>query len=1169
MNTLYDIMTLDIWQAVLWVLAHSLWQGIAIALVLYFLLKWVPVRHARWRYWLAFIGLVMVVFVGLATWSIQRLPETPAAQAAVAEAPDINAKYGLAPTTTPALTEETSAPAPADPAQVWAAYVVVFWAIGVLMMLLRVAFSLGTAQALVQGGRVLEDPDLKECIASLQKRLRLGAGLTVKVVDALDVPAVIGLLRPTLLLPLAFLNEMSPDQVEVVLAHELAHIRRCDVLFALMQRMIEALLFFNPAVWWISRQVSLEREACCDAWAATLTGPPETVAQTLFDVVKRLHQPAPALSAAVALANGKRPGHFTERLRRLVEPTARARLRLPWGSFVLLLAMTALGLTVLHWGTNRAVIKAAELLSPKQHIEQIAQAKADYEADSFTIRGAAPGNLLVRGTVRTFDGSPLPDDLYIELRGHYPRGGIACYSADLKDGVFQYKIRQRRVSIIAKTKAFAPLVVDPIEIESSQGLDNVELVLQPGFVAQIKLQDADGQAIKDAKVNYSYHHGNTTLAPGVLSSDETGLITVKHAADLPISLSVRQQGFQFDYWKTQLSKDKIPDWTLVPAQVSTGTLISKASGQPIPNAPIYLLSRRGFHDRVIDARTAYNQKHCCLAKTDAQGRFVLDSLRTDCIYALYVDGTEHYGPDILAGIVAGQQDLRLEVSAPRYIQGRILGEYEPKQRRLDGPKAVPVLQYSNDLDFENMGYGGGFHTPLHKLDDQVGWSFKIPNLLPNDVGISLQGHPRRRIPKIDKAIENYTIDLRPGAIDPSIIEQETRTVVVKLIAPQGWPVPTGKIRLDYVMTDRNAYKPHWLDLENGQAQLDVPMLGHGQGKFMYQSSKDLIGYWIEQKNEIPIPPGAEPYVIEVQALPAGAIHGEVLAWDGKPVGNAGVYMDTVQKSPDALHKRLPLDHSVSIGPDGRFVFTPVPLGGTYQLKAYRSQDNERALVFSQELSVTRETPTQVVTLSLPAGKTVKGRVVTPDGQGLPHAKVALNYKHEHGSHGGLPITGDAEGCFQFVHVNTHADCQYYYRVSSMGNYGGCDVAASLKGVQVIVLQEGLVLRGRTIDCKSKGLIPGAELSLYSYDSAARNKATIKTQTNAKGEFVFKGLEPVEYRVWVEGAVHPDTKIRENPDGTVSYQGSESIMVNGKQTGPVDIYVQLKPRSRLRPLEGTP
>ncbi len=1168
MNTIHHIMSLDIWHSILWALVHSLWQGLAVACVLWALLKCVPVKRVQQRYWLSALCLVTIVIGVLATWTVQRLPETQEAHVTAEVPSDVSTHYAVTPETSIPQTESHPPASRKDPWQTGAACVVLCWVLGVLMMLLRVAFSLGAAQALVQGARTLEDPNLMQRIDALKTRLTLRGPLAVKVLDTLCVPAVVGILRPTLLLPLALINEMSQEQVEVVLAHELAHVRRCDMLFTLIQRVIEALLFFNPAVWWISRQVSLEREACCDAVAVAMTGPRETVARVLFDVVSRLHEPTRALHAAVALHKGPRRGHFTERLRRLLEPAAGAHLRLPWASFAMLLTLTGLGLLVLHWGTSHAVIKAAELLSPKQLIEVVEQAKAEYGLPNNPSLAGEEGEFLVRGTVRTFDGSPLPEDLRIQLRGHYPRGGIATYGAILEDNVFQYAIRQRRFSIITNTDAFAPLVVGPLKIESDQTLDSIELVLQPGFRAQVRLQDPSGHPIKETPITYSYHLASSTFNADSLSSDANGLITFEHAADFPISLSTRTKGFQFDDWKTQLSKNNILDWTLMPAQPTTGTLVSKETGQAIAHAPIYLLARQGFQYRVFDARKSYTQKRCRLVTTDAQGRFELDSLREDCLYALYIDGTDQYGPDILSGISAGQKNLRLEVSPARYVQGQILGHYEPEQRRLNRQQAeaVPVLRYGNTLQFGNWGHSSGFHTRLYPLPDQPGWSFKIPNLVPNDVSISLKGHPSRTIPRISEAIENYIIDLRPEAVIQSVEEVETRPVIVKLNPPPGWPVPTGRIRVDHVMADRNGYKPYWLDLEDGQVQLDVPMLAHGEGRFRYESSQDLIGYWIEEKSAIPIPPGDEPHVIEVQAFPAGAIHGTVLGPNGKPMRGAGVYIDTIERSPDIQKKRMDLDRSGDVSPEGRFVFTPVPLGGLYQLKAYRSRDNERSLVFSKTLTVTREAPTQMVTLTMPLGETLKGRIVTPDGRGLSQAKVALNYKHEHGSHGGSPITTDAQGHFQFTHVNTEANCDYMVRVSPTGNFCGCEVPVTLEGTQAIMIKEGRTVRGRITDSQSGGLIPGAPVSLNpAYGSNAQYRGEIKTQTNARGELVIKGLEAVVYRVRIEGAIHPAIKITENPNGTTTYRGSKSITLRGDQPGPIDIHVQLKPRSRLQPL----
>ena len=79
-----------------------------------------------------------------------------------------------------------------------------------------------------------------------------------------EVPVVIGYLKPVILIPAGLLANLPVDQVEAILLHELAHIRRADYLVNLLQTMVESLLFYHPAVWWISHVIRTEREHCCD-----------------------------------------------------------------------------------------------------------------------------------------------------------------------------------------------------------------------------------------------------------------------------------------------------------------------------------------------------------------------------------------------------------------------------------------------------------------------------------------------------------------------------------------------------------------------------------------------------------------------------------------------------------------------------------------------------------------------------------------------------------------------------------------------------------------------------------------------------------------------------------------------------------------------------------------
>ncbi len=81
-----------------------------------------------------------------------------------------------------------------------------------------------------------------------------------------------GVWRPAILVPLGFMSGLAPTQVEAILAHELAHIRRWDYLANLVQLLVETLLFYHPCVWWISAQIRQEREHCCDDIAANVLG---------------------------------------------------------------------------------------------------------------------------------------------------------------------------------------------------------------------------------------------------------------------------------------------------------------------------------------------------------------------------------------------------------------------------------------------------------------------------------------------------------------------------------------------------------------------------------------------------------------------------------------------------------------------------------------------------------------------------------------------------------------------------------------------------------------------------------------------------------------------------------------------------------------------------------
>src|SRR5690606_23808768 len=125
---------------------------------------------------------------------------------------------------------------------------------------------------------------LEATVERLRRGLHITRAVTLLQSSAVSVPTVMGWLKPTVLLPVGALTGLTPLQIEAILAHELAHVRRHDYLVNLLQTLVETLLFYHPAVWWISRRIRIEREHCCDDLAVSLCGDPVMYARALADL---------------------------------------------------------------------------------------------------------------------------------------------------------------------------------------------------------------------------------------------------------------------------------------------------------------------------------------------------------------------------------------------------------------------------------------------------------------------------------------------------------------------------------------------------------------------------------------------------------------------------------------------------------------------------------------------------------------------------------------------------------------------------------------------------------------------------------------------------------------------------------------------------------------------
>lgn len=157
-----------------------------------------------------------------------------------------------------------------------------FWMAGSCLTLLSLAAGLIGVERLRRSSRRIAGSAIEERCRMLAASLKIARRVSVGVCDRLAGPILIGVIRPLILLPSAALTGWTPNELEMVLLHELAHVRRWDNLVNIVQRLIEALMFFHPAAWWLSAWVRLERELACDRLVVGRLGDPIAYADMLF-----------------------------------------------------------------------------------------------------------------------------------------------------------------------------------------------------------------------------------------------------------------------------------------------------------------------------------------------------------------------------------------------------------------------------------------------------------------------------------------------------------------------------------------------------------------------------------------------------------------------------------------------------------------------------------------------------------------------------------------------------------------------------------------------------------------------------------------------------------------------------------------------------------------------
>jgi beta-lactamase regulating signal transducer with metallopeptidase domain len=368
MNSAMRLLGEPLLQRLGWALIHFLWQGAALALILRIALAILRRSSAQARGLAACATLLAMAVAPILTFYKMDAPQVD--ETANAPIPAVLGAHsiGIIPSPIPIapghLKIEPHTAAPATVASAFGApeiaaqlirtfvpWVTPIWLLGVSLCLARLFGGWLLTERLKSRGAPITG-DMERWVADLSRRI--GVSLPVQLLESAlaQGPAVIGWLRPVILLPASALSGLSAQELRAILAHELAHIRRYDYLVNLLQCLAETLLFYHPAVWWVSARIRQERENACDDIAAAACGDRFLLARALH-ALEATRGPAAPLTVA---AHG---GDLLARIRRLASrphPEAGSR---PWAAALILALCATLILIHAPFSSAQAADKPA------------------------------------------------------------------------------------------------------------------------------------------------------------------------------------------------------------------------------------------------------------------------------------------------------------------------------------------------------------------------------------------------------------------------------------------------------------------------------------------------------------------------------------------------------------------------------------------------------------------------------------------------------------------------------------------------------------------------------------------------------------------------------------------------------------------------------------------
>ncbi|MEM9659388.1 MAG: M56 family metallopeptidase, partial [Planctomycetota bacterium] len=471
------------------------------------------------------------------------------------------------------------------------------YAAGVSLMLLRLAGNIARAERLRRRSRLATDGALVDALRRLSDAWSLRVMPTLATAEDIVVPKVVGLAKPTILMPASALTGLSPGELEMILAHELAHVRRYDLWINLVQRLAEAALFFNPALWLLSRRISTLREYCCDELACGASqqrGAPAQLryAQALLRIVELGEKPSQDRSTvAVLAATGGSPSELRRRVARLFGEPLREPLQVSRGGLVATLVLLSMLCSSALWRAQ-ADTASVEIDESDLPFEEKRESEQDAPEPGLASSPGVPAK--ISGKIVLEDGSQaeakgwLYSDSTIKV-GKHSGSSTASTEGQFSDA-FSCEVPAGTVLLSYFPEDYAPAWAGPFELRPGQELDDVTITLRPGFSVRLILQGDEGQRVPGATVVSQPIADRGIHGPvHEQQTDDIGELLLKYLADKKYQFTITAAGYQpLRTAPLRVAVGETLRLTMVRSNPAQG-IVRFADGTPTPHTKLRVL----------------------------------------------------------------------------------------------------------------------------------------------------------------------------------------------------------------------------------------------------------------------------------------------------------------------------------------------------------------------------------------------------------------------------------------------------------------------------------------------------------------------------------------------------------------------------------------------------